>query len=72
MAKGLFRDGNYAQVIFEGKASLPVRRDRYEHAQYQPPFNSLPTRADYESGDGLSARPDEHGSSETGQSSEKR
>ena len=53
MAKGLFRDSNYAQVIFEGKASIPVRRDRYEHAGYQPPFNSLPTKEHYETGHGL-------------------
>ena len=47
MARGLFREGNYAQVSFEGKASIPVRRDRYEHAQYRPPFHSLPTQEDY-------------------------
>ena len=47
MARGLFREGNYAQVSFEGKASIPVRRDHYEHAQYQPPFHSLPTQEDY-------------------------
>ena len=72
MAKGLFRDGNYAQVIFEGKASIPVRRDRYEHAQYQPPFNSLPTKEDYESGDGLSDQLNEDGPSESGSHADNR
>ena len=69
MAKGLFRDGNYAQVVFEGKASIPVRRDRYEHAQYQPPFNSLPTKEDYESGHGQPDQSSDAGRSESGQPS---
>ena len=45
--RGLFRDGEWAQVTDEHNA-IPIPRDRYEAQRYQPPFDDLPTKEEYE------------------------
>lgn len=47
MNRGLFRDGNWA-TFTDGHNSMPVPRDTYEMRNYQPPFDDLPTREEYE------------------------
>lgn len=48
MAKGLFRDGDHAQVSYDSKASIPITREQYRDQGHQPPFDDLPTREEYE------------------------
>lgn len=48
MANGLFRDGDHAQVSYDGKASIPITREQYESQGHLPPFDMLPTREEYE------------------------
>lgn len=55
MAKGLYRDGDWAQVSYTGRASIPMRRDQYEAAGYQPPFADLRTKKEYEAWNGAVA-----------------
>jgi len=45
--RGLYRDGNHAQVT-DGKHSFPMPRDDYEAKGYEPPFDKLPTKTEYE------------------------
>lgn len=45
--RGLYRDGQWAQVS-DGKHSIPIPRDRYEDNRYEPPFDHLPTKEQYE------------------------
>lgn len=45
--RGLFRDGDWAQVTDEHHAIL-IPRDRYEAQGYQPPFDDLPMKDEYE------------------------
>lgn len=47
MTGGLYRDGDWAQVS-DGKNAVPVPRDQYEAKGYQPAFDDLPTREEYE------------------------
>jgi hypothetical protein len=48
MARGIFRtvDG-LVQVAFNSVYSAPMYRVRYEQEGYQPPFETLPSEADY-------------------------
>lgn len=47
MVRGLFREEEYAQVNFNGKASYPIPRDEYEAKRIQPPFDELPRREEF-------------------------
>ncbi len=44
---GLFRDGEWAQVS-DGLISVPIPRDRYLARGYEPPFEKLPTKKEYD------------------------
>lgn len=47
MARGVYRiDDEWVQVNY-GKHELPIMRERYETKSYQPPFDELPTEAEY-------------------------
>jgi hypothetical protein len=48
MAKGLFRDDDGWVQVDYGSSSAPIPRDQYEANGYQPPFDRLPLRKDYE------------------------
>ncbi len=46
MAKGIYRDGNWATVDFDThRVEMP--RKRYEEKGYQPPFLDLPSKDQY-------------------------
>lgn len=55
LRRGIYRvDGvgglpNWAQVEdVNGGSSMPLDEDIYRQRRYQPPYESLPTRAEYE------------------------
>ena len=48
MGRGLWRDGHWAQVSYEDIERVPISRALYEKRGYQPPFDDLPTKAEYE------------------------
>lgn len=47
--KGLYKDNGWAQVT-DGKSSIPIPRERYEDNGYFPPYDQLPSKAEYEAG----------------------
>jgi hypothetical protein len=60
MGTGLWRDGHWVQVLYEGREAIPISRALYEERGYQPPFEDLPTKKDYEarSAGGRIVKPD--------------
>lgn len=48
MGIGLWRDGHWVQVRYENRASVPISKALYEERGYQPPFEQLPEKAEYE------------------------
>jgi hypothetical protein len=48
MGTGLWRDGHWVQVNYEDRESVPISKALYEQRGYQPPFDELPTRQEYE------------------------
>ena len=48
MERGLWRDGHWAQVSYEGIEAVQISRALYERRGYQPPFDELPTKEEYE------------------------
>lgn len=48
-ARGLYRDGEWAQVKHD-VASIPIPREQYELDGYLPRFDELPTREEFEAG----------------------
>ena len=48
MPQGLWKEANWAQISDNGKISIPITRDQYEAKGYHPPFDQLPTKAQYE------------------------
>jgi len=47
VARGVFREEEFAQVDYDGRASYPMPRDEYEAKHIQPPFDELPSREEY-------------------------
>lgn len=47
MAKGMYRDGDWAQVSYAGQ-SIPITRALYEDEGHIPPFDDLPTKEEFE------------------------
>ena len=52
MGTGLWRDGHWAQVSYDGIEAVPISRGLYEQRGYQPPFDKLPTKERYEARQG--------------------
>ena len=48
MGTGLWRDGHWAQVSYDGVERVPISRALYERRGYQPPFDKLPTKEKYQ------------------------
>lgn len=49
-ARGLYRDTDgWAYVVYDEKNGAPIPRERYEENGYEPDFNDLPTKAEYDS-----------------------
>lgn len=48
MGTGLWRDGHWVQVSYEDRESIPISKALYEARGYQPPFDKLPTKEEYE------------------------
>lgn len=48
MGIGLWRDGHWVQVSYEGQESIPISRALYEKRGYRPPYDELPTKEEYE------------------------
>lgn len=48
MQRGLWRDGHWAQVSYDNIEAAPISRTLYEKRGYDPPFDALPTKQDYE------------------------
>lgn len=45
---GLYRDGAYVQVSYDGIARVPISVALYRQRGYRPPPDQLPSKADYE------------------------
>jgi hypothetical protein len=48
MARGVFRDGAFARVSYDGRESIPISRALYKERGYDPPFEELPTKDEHE------------------------
>jgi hypothetical protein len=48
MATGLYRDGAFVQVSYEGRVAVPISVALYRERGYQPPLGDLPSKAEYE------------------------
>jgi len=48
LARGVFRDGAFARVIYDGGESIPISRALYKERGYDPPFEELPTKDEHE------------------------
>lgn len=48
MERGLWRDGQFVQVNYEDMVTVPISKALYEQRGYQPPFDELPTKEEYE------------------------
>ena len=48
LARGVFRDGAFAQVSYDGIESIPISEALYTERGYDPPFEELPTRHEHE------------------------
>ena len=55
MGTGLWRDGHWVQVSYEGRESIPISRGLYEERGYPPTLAELPTKAEYHARSGLTA-----------------
>jgi hypothetical protein len=50
MERGLWRDGHFVQVSYDDVEALPISRALYEKRGYQPPFDDLPTKKEFDAG----------------------
>jgi hypothetical protein len=48
MGRGLYRYGAFVMVIYEGIESVPISRALYKQRGYDPPFDALPTKKQYD------------------------
>ena len=48
MPHGMYRDGDWVQVSYDGKQSAPITREQYEAQGYQPPFDELLPKEDFD------------------------
>jgi hypothetical protein len=48
MPKGLHRESDECVMVDYGKHLIPIPRKRYEVNRYQPPFEALPTKEEYD------------------------
>ncbi|MGD9913859.1 MAG: hypothetical protein AB7S80_07245 [Rhizobiaceae bacterium] len=48
MATGLYRDETDWVMVLYDKNSMPMSRTDYEDRGYEPEFDKLPTKAEYE------------------------
>ncbi|MBV9884139.1 MAG: hypothetical protein JO276_14105 [Sphingomonadaceae bacterium] len=48
MGTGLWRDGHMVQVSYENRTAVPISKALYEERGYQPPFDKLPEKAEYD------------------------
>ena len=48
LARGVYRDGAFAQVSYDGIESIPINRALYKERGYEPPFEELPTKHEHE------------------------
>lgn len=53
MGTGLYRDGAYVQVSYDGRVAVPISVALYRQRGYQPPLDRLPTKKEYQARDGL-------------------
>ena len=61
LPKGLYRTGSYetgdaAAFVDGGSMGFEVNEARYRDASYSPPFDSLPTKKDFEANGGVAPR----------------
>jgi hypothetical protein len=50
MGTGLYRDGPFVQVSYDGAVAVPISVALYRQRGYEPPLERLPTKAEYEAG----------------------
>jgi len=48
MARGVFRDGAFVHVTYDGSTTVPISQALYQVRAYEPPLEALPTREKYE------------------------
>jgi hypothetical protein len=48
LARGVYRDGAFAQVSYDGIESIPISKALYKERGYDPPFEELPTKGEHE------------------------
>ena len=53
MGTGLYRDGAYVYVRYEGAVAVPISVALYRQRGYQPALDQLPDKAEYEARNGL-------------------
>jgi hypothetical protein len=51
MGTGLYRDGAFVHVSYEGSVAVPISVALYRQRGYQPPLDQLPTKEEYEARD---------------------
>ena len=52
MGTGLYRDGAYVQVRYEGKVAVPISVALYRQRGYRPALEQLPSKGEYEAKNG--------------------
>ena len=48
MPRGVFRDGAFIHVTYDGSATVPISPALYQLRGYEPPLEQLPNREKYE------------------------
>ncbi len=48
MPHGMYRDDEWVQVSYEGRASVSIPRAHYEAEGYEPPFHDLLTKEQFD------------------------
>ena len=55
--KGLYREPDgWVRVAYGDKHLIPIPRERYELSGYEPSYDQLPTKDDYERAEGQGPR----------------
>lgn len=47
MGTGLYLDGSYVQVRYEGRVAVPISIALYRRRGYQPPLDQLPDKLEW-------------------------
>ncbi len=48
LARGVFREGAFARVSYDGRDSIPISKGLQKERGYDPPFEELPSKDEHE------------------------